>query len=527
LRYKFFILSINIIREGALKSLFRTVATITFFAVITRILGFFFRIYLSRMLGAEALGIYQISLSVFMVLLTIIGSGLPIVISKITAKLHTKNDKVSEGKLVSTSLIISLVTSLILIAVILIFKNLFSAILTEDKCYTILVIMLPAVLFSGVYSVFRGALWGHSNYFGFCLPELFEQIARITICIFLLSFGLGSLDPAISAGLSLTIACFLSSIMAVVMYFIYGGRLKKPVGFYREVFRSSAPITGLRVLTSFVQPLIAFIIPARLIAAGYTNSQALSLFGIATGMTIPLLFIPITLVSSLSLALIPDISSALSNKDVLHINNRISSSLTFTLFITFLMIPLFWGAGENIGAFFFSNQMSGALLSSASWIILPLALTNITSSILNALGMEVKSFINYIIGSVFLFLGLWFLPQLMGIKALIYAMGVCVSITTLLNIWMIKRKTKVRLGLLKPLLLMSLFTIPTAALTFFTTNLLNNFIPLFFNLAVSCSLGAGMFFLLCMIFNIVNIRRMFVEVKKIKFKKSKRRAVSK
>ena len=73
-----------------MKSLFKTVFVITGFAVITRVLGFVFRIYLSRMLGAEMLGLYQVSLSVFMVLLTIVASGLPLVISKLSAKFFAK-----------------------------------------------------------------------------------------------------------------------------------------------------------------------------------------------------------------------------------------------------------------------------------------------------------------------------------------------------------------------------------------------------------------------------------------------------
>ncbi len=156
-----------------MKSLFKTVFVITGFAVITRILGFIFRIYLSRTLGTEMLGLYQVSLSVFMVLLTIITSGLPLVISKLSAKFFVKKDSESEAKLISASLIISIVSSLILIGLVLIFKNLFSLLFTDDRCYPILVVMLPAVLFSGVYSVFIFFLWGNSNYFGFCVIELF------------------------------------------------------------------------------------------------------------------------------------------------------------------------------------------------------------------------------------------------------------------------------------------------------------------------------------------------------------------
>lgn len=141
-----------------MKSLFKTVFTITAFTIITRVLGFIFRIYLSRVLGTEELGIYQVSLSVFMVLLTIVASGLPLIISKLSAKYFAKKDGEKEGKLVSASLIISAITSVILIVIVLVFKRLFSFLFTDERCYLILVAMLPAVLFSGIYNVFRGAM---------------------------------------------------------------------------------------------------------------------------------------------------------------------------------------------------------------------------------------------------------------------------------------------------------------------------------------------------------------------------------
>ena len=507
-----------------MKSLFKTVAYITIFSVATRAMGFVFRIYLSRTLGAEALGLYQVALSVFSVLLTVVASGMPVVISKLTAKYYAKKDKNSEGGLVSAALLISVITSLVLIVLVLAFKGVFSALFADDRCYTILLVLLPAILCSAIYNVFRGAMWGHSNYFPYCITELFEQIARIVICVFLLTFGVSSLSPSISAALSLSIASLLSAILAVVLYFVYGGRMKKPNGVYKEVLRSNTSITGVRVASSLVQPIIALIVPARLMAAGYTSAQAMSSYGVAMGMTMPFLFIPITLVSSLSMVLIPDLSTALTNKDGEHVNNRIFSSITFALLITFILIPLYIGAGENIGLFFYDNIESGRLLASAAWVMLPFALLNITSAILNALGLEVKSFVNYLFGSIFMFAGIIFLPQLIGVRAIIWAMGLCVSVAALLNIRMIKKHTNVKLNILKPAIKLSLISVPTAALTYFITSLLSGVIPLFFNLAISCILGLAMFLSLAVVFGVVNIQMMFVEIKKIikiKTKKTK------
>ena len=86
-----------------MKSLFKTVALITFFSVLTRIAGFFFRIYLSRVVGAEALGLYQVATSIFIVLLTIVSSGLPLIISRMGASFRAKKEGKKESSLTTTA----------------------------------------------------------------------------------------------------------------------------------------------------------------------------------------------------------------------------------------------------------------------------------------------------------------------------------------------------------------------------------------------------------------------------------------
>src|SRR5699024_9884158 len=124
---------------------------------------------------------------------------------------------------------------------------------------------------------------------------------------------------------------------------------------------------------------------------------------------LPFIFIPSALTGSLSMALVPDLSSAVVKQDTNHIKNRITSSIIFTMFVSIFFIPLYIDAGENIGIFFYDNATSGVLLASAAWIMLPLGLTNISSSILNALGLEMKSLKNYILGSILMLLSIWFL----------------------------------------------------------------------------------------------------------------------
>ena len=287
----------------------------------------------------------------------------------------------------------------------------------------------------------------------------------------------------------------------------------KPTKIYRQVIKQSAPITGVRVTSSLVQPLIALILPAQLIASGYTSTQAMSLYGVAVGMTLPFLFLPSALIGSLATALVPDISMALAENDKEHIQKRIESSVIFALFVSFLIVPIFVAIGDKFGLFIYNNALSGTLLQFSAWIMIPMGITNITSSLLNSVGLEVKSFINYIIGGLFMFICILFLPKLIGINALIVGMGISNILSSFLNLRMLKKKLGIKINILKKLLLLILLALPTVAITAFLSGILSHFMPMFFDLVISTFVGILIFVLLCAIFNLLNFSMYFIKIK--------------
>ena len=511
-----------------MKSLFKTVILIVMFTGITRLLGFLFRIWLSRTIGAEALGVYQISFSVFMVLLTLVCSGIPLVVSRLTAKHIAKSDKIAERSTVTSAVLISLTYSIVISILVLIFYKPLSNLFVDQRCIYLLLALLPALVFSSIYSAVRGNLWGKNNYVATCSAELFEQVARIIFCYILLCGIFPGISGDMGAAISMSIACICSCIFVVIWYFKIGGKFVKPK-YIKEIAKTSAPITLMRTASSLISPVVALIIPLRLMAVGYTNTQALSLYGIASGMTMPLLFIPLTLIGSLAYAIVPDLATAKAKQDFEYINSRVNSSIAISLFIGFLILPLFVGAGENIGIFFFNNIQSGVLLAKSAWVVVPMCLTNITSSILNAVGLELKSFKNYILGAILMIVCVWFLPQFIGIDALIYALGLCFLSSGLLNLLMIKKHV-CKINLFKFTLKLLTISIPCLALVSFMSGMFNTLIPLFFNLVISCSFGIIMFILLCLVFNVFKIDAVIVWLKSVKIfkvKKKKGRLIAK
>ncbi len=478
-----------------------------FFSVITRIIGFLFRIYVSRSIGSEALGKYQVSFSVFMVLLTVISSGLPFIISKLTAKYQTQGLKNEERKMVTAGLTIGFCLSILLCGLIVLFLPVLRKVLADEKCITILLILLPALVFSSVYSTLRGNIWGKNKYFSLCLTELFEQVVRVFIFVILIQGSMATADGSYVSAISLSIACFFSAIAVVFVYLKNGGKFKfsKNKQIYKDIIKQAAPITGVRIAGSLIQPLIALIVPMRLVSAGYTSAQALSLYGTAIGMTVPLLFIPSTIIGSLSTALVPDLSSAIAKENSNYINTRIMSSVKFAIFISVLFIPLYMGAGSFIGNFFYDNAQSGLLLEQSAWIMLPMGLTNISSSVLNSLGQEVKSMKNYILGSILLILSIWFLPKFMGVNSLIWGFGLCFCTTCILNLKMIRNITNSPLNISKHILLCIAFILPCASICSLTSNLLSNFLPLFLTIFISCLISVSFYVLLLLIFNLIEL----------------------
>ena len=483
------------------------------------------RVILSRSLGAQALGVYQIALSFFGVICTVVSSGIPVTISHISAKCGVNKNYKKEGAYVASGLIVGMVCSIILSILVLIFKPIIIK-SSNHVSYNVLIILLPAIFATSVYGCFRGALWGREKHTANCLAELGEQGIRLILFIILLTNITDTIKATYLAGLSLCISCFISMFISIIFFKKYGGRLYNPKNDFCTFLKTSGTITITRVVTSFVQPVISIILPLRLVSAGYSNDLAMSMFGVALGMTFPLLALPNTICGSFATAIIPEISSLVEKKNYEEFNEKVKLALSVTLFTCFCFIPLFLGLGQPIGVLLFNDITSGYLLTISAWTMIPAGLSMITSSILNILNMEKQGFLTYTIGAIFMLLCIWILPQFCGISSVIYGMGGCFTISATLNLYFIIKKTKIESLLFKPLVLMMIFSIPSALLSSHLYGILKYIMPNFFNLCICAFIGEALFISLCLIFGLIDLKLLFKDLnltKSLKFKRKKKK----
>jgi len=486
-----------------------------------------FRVYLANTIGELSLGIYQIGFSVFLVLNAIITSGFPLVVSKLTTKYRLEKQHNKEHSIVSASIVLGLAISTIIFVLMLVTKPLLVNLLSGEKAYYVLLTLVPSLFAISIFSAFKGSLWGQEKHFTLSLIDLIEEVIKMLVTIFLIEFAINIFAGEVSASLSVTVSCFVSSILTMRYYFKYEGKFKKPTKqHYKLLLKHSLPITGMRVTASLIQPLIAILIPIRLVASGFTKEQALSQLGVALGMTFPLLFLPLTVVGALSVTLIPSLTSALQKNNKDDLKHQINSALQFTIFTSFLFIPVYIGIGIPITKFLFSNVTSGVYLMQGAFLMLPISLANITSSILNALNLEVKSFKNYILGSMLLILSLWFLPPFIEVRALIYGMALCMASVSVLNLRMIIKATNTKFKIIKPIFYMSLFLIPSSLLCSYSYTLFNTFFPNILALLFSASFGIVAFGVLCIVFGFLQIDFWVSKFKNILNKKKQKPTIA-
>ena len=488
------------------KSVLKTVSMITIFSVITRFLGFVFRVYLSRKLGAEGIGIYQIATSIIGVFMTLVASGLPLTTAKMVAKYEYEAKLKEKNSTTTAATVIAIVISIVSCLFLLIGQKGLLVLIKNNTVIDLILIMCPALIFSSVYAVFRGALWGQNSFFWVSFTELFEQIIRIILTYIVLKPILDIINASKLVALTFTITCLISAIFVIIVYLVKGNKLCFNKTQYKKIIKSATPITGVRLASSFVQPLTALMIPLLLGIVGFSATESISVYGIIMGMSLPLLFAPLSIVSSLSMVMIPKISVMNEKKDYTNISRSIKSSINFSLFLSSLIIPLYLSCGDLIGIVLFDNVQAGIYLQLSAVCVLPIVLNNISNSVLNALNLEVKSFVNYIYGMLVMLISLCLFTFIIKENAIILSMFLSTCTTALLNVKMIKKTIpNLELDIISALFKYSLIILPCSVMGHLISNTLFHIMPAFISGLIGGSVSIIFTIILIKIFNIYNV----------------------
>lgn len=428
---------------SARHKLFRNAAILTVAGFISRIFGFLFRIFLSRSFGEESVGLYQMIFPLYILCLSLSTAGLQTAVSRITAEKTTLGHNKEADGVLTAALCLAVVISLIEILVIQdqagsIAGSLFG----DDRCMELILIISYALPFAAVHSCICGRSLGLGDTMLPAASQLIEQCVRILTVILLWIFlRTCGLTPSIRLAATGVVA----GEMAAALFTVRGLRLQRPVrAGIRELFAFSAPLTANRTALTLLQSIEAVSIPASLIRYGMSATEAVSLYGVLTGMALPCILFPSALTGSVGTVLLPAVSAASTsgNRRSVFLLLRKAIVSCFSLGLACCLFFLLFG--KMIGRFLFHSADAGRFIITLAWIC-PFLYVN--SSLLNAVngyGRTGTSFLISMSGLLIRIAGVFLAVPQFGIQGYLWALlGAQLCTTVLASAFLVRLNSRI------------------------------------------------------------------------------------
>ena len=433
--------------------LIRGAFILTLAGLISRIIGFFYKIFLASLIGAEGIGIYQMVFPLYILCISLASAGIQTAISRFTAENLSTGRYDAARKLFRVSLAMAIFLSVIMSSLLFLLSEPISLyLLREERCLPILRLMAIAIPFEVIHGCITGYFLGQQKSSIPAWLQLLEQAVRVGATVLLYQILLQRQEtptPVLAAeGLliaeltvtlaSLTVLTFSQPVSKTTPAAVSGPLLSRRQAI-RCIVGVAFPITCNRLLLNVLQSVEAAMIPLRLQRYYETSSTALSIYGVFTGMALPLIMFPCAITGSFSMVLLPSISEAHALKIDKKIAATIRSSLLLCLFLGMLCTAAFLQFGPALGLLLYHEDKVGSYLVTLAWICPFLYLNTVTASILHGLGKTMEVFLHNLAGLTLRLLFTWFLVPVFGIQGCLWGLLLSQLITATLSILALKQ----------------------------------------------------------------------------------------
>lgn len=419
----------------------------------SRFIGFFYRAFLSQSFGEEGMGIYQLLAPVMALSFSLTAAGIQTAISKFTASEPTTHDYKASLHVLSSGFLLSMPLSIS--CTWFIFQNaewISVRFLQEPRCAPLLQVFALSIPFCSIHSLINGYFYGVKRASIPALTQILEQLARVgSVCLICHFLYLHGQTPSIGCAVAgLAIGECVSTIVSLAAAFLRFRRLQAEIPLHRipsqalsqhmvkRIFYLAAPLTLSRMAVNLLQSIEAVAIPNRLVQHGFSQSQALSVYGVLTGMALPLVLFPSALVNSACVLLLPVIAEAdASGKHdtIRHVVKK--AAFCCTLFGSLCSVG-FLLCGRYAGLLLFHSPMAGSFIVTLSFICPLLYLSAVFSSILHGLGKTGITFFFQVAALVIRLLFVFLLIPSIGIQGYLYGLLCSQLIITVLHLFAVK-----------------------------------------------------------------------------------------
>lgn len=421
-------------------------------AIFAKIFSAIYRIGITRILGGEGIGLYQLVFPLYSLCVVLATAGLPMAISKVIAKSKSNGKSVVKRCLLFV-ILISLILSFILLTTS---KSLakFQGEASISICY---IILAPSIILVSACSVLRGYFQGIGNFTPSAVSNIIEQFVKLSVGLILsLSLiGISLLASIIGAMISIVFSELISLIILIIYYNKYKSNENLETNLsLKSLLKDILPIT----LTNIIMPIATFIdsiLVVNLLNVNFSQSMSIFLYGLESGAVSSLVSLPSIFSFAIASVILPNITSSNESENK---NNILSFAIKTILIITIPCVLCFALIPDRLITLLYGNRLNGMgveglnvayrLLTISGFGIIFLALSQVYSSCLQAVDERMASIRNLAIAVFIKFvLELLFMPsKLLNIYVLSISNLVCYVAVMVLNYFEIREHFKLKIN---------------------------------------------------------------------------------
>lgn len=451
-------------------------AILTLTGLVSRFIGFFYRVFLSNVFGAEGMGIYQLISPVLALSFSLTVSGIQTAISKYVASETSTHDYKSSFRTLWAGFLLAMLLSAVCASAIYLYADEIAVtFLLEERTAPLLRIIALSIPMASVHSCINGYFYGIRKTAIPAFSQLAEQVCRVG-SVYLIYFVCQKqgLTPTISFAVAgLVIGESASMIVSVVAILVRAHHvfpacsrpgtlpvtrplllpqnrasvskknrrqsspsLSTVIAVYRRItgqlLQLAVPLSANRLIINLLQSVEAIYIPNRLMAYGLSNADALGVYGVLTGMSLPLILFPSAVTNSISVLLLPVVSEADANGNQGAVRRAILTSIRSCLLLGFFCTVMFLLFGRMAGRLLYGSELAGSFILTLSFLCPFMYIASMLNSILNGLGKTIQTFLFSVVSLLLRLLFVFFAIPRFGIQGYLWGMLASQMLQTLL-----------------------------------------------------------------------------------------------
>lgn len=404
-------------------------------SLILQIIRLVFNIYVSNQITTEALGVFQLIMVTYTFGITLASSGINISCMRVVSEEYALGNDLGVKKATQKSIKISLFFSALASFIFYINADFIVEYCFESKVSSNIVYLICMALpLISVSSAITGYFMAVRRVYKTVVGQFLEQISKIIaiIILFKLYATDGSLENMCFALIfGDLISEFISFIYLIIIYIFdvnyHFGNLKTSScnGLLFRILRILFPVALTSCIKSGISTVKQIIIPSSLQKNGKNIEDALSDYGIISGMAMPIVMFPATFLTAVAGLLIPEFSRYYVKEDYskikMYTDKLIIGSFGFALILTIFFITL----GDDIGTAIYNNSEVGLYIKLFAPLIPFMYVDIIIDNILKGLDAQsnvmIINIIDLVVSTAFIF---FFVP-IFGIKG--YVISIFIS----------------------------------------------------------------------------------------------------